>query len=39
MEVERELENITRSLSSITGFDIRVRRLEANMKASTSEYA
>ncbi|XP_075975934.1 cadherin 89D isoform X3 [Anticarsia gemmatalis] len=34
MEVEKQLDNITRSLTSMTGFDIRVRRLEANMKAS-----
>ncbi|KAG6460578.1 hypothetical protein O3G_MSEX012073 [Manduca sexta] len=34
MEVEREIENITRSLSGMTGFDIRVRRLEANTKAT-----
>lgn len=34
MEVEKGLDNITRSLTTMTGFDIRVRRLEANMKAS-----
>ncbi|XP_049870904.1 cadherin-89D [Pectinophora gossypiella] len=34
MEVEKEMENITRTLTSLTGFDIRVRRLESNLKAS-----
>ncbi|CAH0583302.1 unnamed protein product [Chrysodeixis includens] len=34
MEVERRIENITRSLTKMTGFDIRVRRLEANTKAA-----
>ncbi|RVE54564.1 hypothetical protein evm_000685 [Chilo suppressalis] len=39
MEVEREIGNITRYLTTMTGFDIRVRRLEANMKASMDGYA
>ncbi|KAL4702872.1 hypothetical protein ACJJTC_003995 [Scirpophaga incertulas] len=34
MEVERRITNITRYLATITGYDIRVRRLEANMKSS-----
>lgn len=39
MEIEKGLENITRSLSSLTGFDIRVRKLEGNVKASMDGYA
>lgn len=39
MEVEKGLENITRSLTAITGYDIRVRRLEANTKAAGDGHA
>ncbi|XP_028176911.1 cadherin-89D [Ostrinia furnacalis] len=39
MEVEKEISNITRYLTKMTGFDIRVRRLEANTKASMDGYA
>lgn len=34
MEVEKNVENITRALTGITGYDVRVRRLESNLKAS-----
>lgn len=39
MQVEKELDNITNVLTGLTGFDIRVRRLEANMKASADGLA
>ncbi|XP_047517849.1 cadherin-89D [Pieris napi] len=39
MEVEKELYNITRYLSNMTGFDIRVRRLETSSKATMDGYA
>lgn len=39
MEVEKEIANITRYLTKMTGLDIRVRRLEANTKASMDGYA
>ncbi|CAH0674179.1 unnamed protein product [Spodoptera exigua] len=39
MEVEKEVENITKSLTAMTGYDIRVRRLEAHNKASLDGYA
>ncbi|XP_045496729.1 cadherin-89D isoform X1 [Colias croceus] len=39
MEVEKELYNITRYLSNITGFDIRVRRLETSAKTAMDGYA
>ncbi|XP_053605613.1 cadherin-89D isoform X2 [Plodia interpunctella] len=32
MEVEKEIGNITRTLTDLTGYDIRVRRLEASAK-------
>ncbi|XP_037975546.2 cadherin-89D isoform X2 [Plutella xylostella] len=34
MDVEIHMENITKSLADITGYDIRVRKLEANSKAA-----
>ncbi|CAB3227459.1 unnamed protein product [Arctia plantaginis] len=39
MQVEKELDNITNALTGLTGLDIRVRRLEANMKASADGLA
>lgn len=39
MEVERQIDNITRSLTGMTGYDIRVRRLEANAKSSFDGFA
>lgn len=39
MEVEKEVDNITKTLTGITGYDIRVRRLEANLKASMDGHA
>ncbi|XP_072949863.1 cadherin-89D isoform X2 [Epargyreus clarus] len=39
MEVEKEVENITRYLSNMTGFDIRVRRLETSAKTTMDGYA
>ncbi|KAJ2939033.1 hypothetical protein O0L34_g19014 [Tuta absoluta] len=39
MEVEKEVDNITKTLTALTGFDIRVRRLEANLKASMDGHA
>ena len=39
MEVEKGIENITKSLTSMTGYDIRVRRLEAHNKASLDGFA
>ncbi|XP_014359554.2 cadherin-89D isoform X1 [Papilio machaon] len=38
-EVEKEMENITRSLSNMTGYDIRVRRLEPSFKGSMDGHA
>ncbi|KAM3959946.1 LOW QUALITY PROTEIN: cadherin 89D [Aphomia sociella] len=39
MEVEKEIANITRTLTGLTGYDIRVRRLESNAKGSMDGYA
>lgn len=39
MEVEKELTNITRFLSNVTGLDIRVRRLETSLKTNLDGYA
>ncbi|KAJ8719256.1 hypothetical protein PYW07_016812 [Mythimna separata] len=39
MEVEKGVENITKTLTSMTGYDIRVRRLEAHNKAAMDGYA
>ncbi|XP_068626137.1 cadherin-89D [Battus philenor] len=38
-DVEKEMENITRSLSNMTGYDIRVRRLEPSSRGSMDGYA
>ncbi|CAG4966971.1 unnamed protein product [Parnassius apollo] len=38
-EVEKQMVNITRHLSNMTGYDIRVRRLEANAKSSMDGHA
>lgn len=34
MDVEKDINNITRSLADLTGFDIRVRKLESNNKGA-----
>lgn len=39
MEVEKGMDNITKHLSNMTGFDVRVRKLEANPRASMDGYA
>lgn len=39
MEVEKEVENITAVLTTMTGYDIRVRRLESNNRAAMDGYA
>ncbi|XP_052739756.1 cadherin-89D isoform X1 [Bicyclus anynana] len=39
MEVESEMDSIVKHLSNITGFDVRVRRLESSAKASMEGYA
>ncbi|XP_026333507.1 cadherin-89D isoform X6 [Hyposmocoma kahamanoa] len=39
MEVEKNVENITKALTAITGYDVRVRRLESNLKASMDGHA
>lgn len=39
MAVEKNIENITKALTGITGYDVRVRRLESNMKASMDGHA
>lgn len=39
MEVEKNIENITKALTGITGYDVRVRRLESNLKASMDGHA
>ncbi|CAH2040894.1 unnamed protein product, partial [Iphiclides podalirius] len=38
-EVEKGMENITRHLSNMTGYDIRVRRLEQSPRASMDRHA
>lgn len=38
MDVQREMDSIVRHLSNVTGFDVRVRRLEANAKAAMDAY-
>lgn len=39
VEVEKAVDNITRLLSNMTGFDIRVRRLETSSKGAMDGYA
>nr|XP_034828894.1 cadherin-89D [Maniola hyperantus] len=39
MEVEQEMDSIVRHLSNVTGFDVRVRRLESSAKAAMDGYA
>ncbi|XP_026498346.2 cadherin-89D isoform X2 [Vanessa tameamea] len=39
VEVEKEMDNITKHLSNMTGFDIRVRRIETSPKGAMDGYA
>ncbi|XP_046967543.1 cadherin-89D [Vanessa cardui] len=39
VEVEKEMDNITKHLSNMTGFDIRVRRIETSAKGAMDGYA
>ncbi|XP_063390522.1 cadherin-89D isoform X2 [Cydia fagiglandana] len=39
MEVEKEIENITRTLTTMTGYDVRIRRLETNNRVAMDGYA